>query len=1095
MMKKSLLFSLLLCAGSLQASTDYSAVVPVLEKFIAHEMADKELPALSIALVDDQQIVWSKGFGFANPRTKVPATADTVYPDSLGLAHSSFPPSTDVATGTMWTIDGRVFDAPRPNGPYATVGDLGRTPVVGRELYRESSTPGFATSLEVLPDEKLGVVVITTKDRATAVTHRIADAALKGMLAARQQKPVPEPEVTSPVDPQLAHRLAGRYVSGNRGVDLIESGGRLSLLSLNGGRFVSVRSLGDDLIVDSPLSYGEKILVRGDAIVIGGKTLKRVSSAKPHAPPAAWTALIGEYGPDDNILYILEKDKKLYALVDWFEFDPLEQVSANVFKSSRGRFVFTRDANGRATAVTVSKVAFPRRKVGPEEGASQLRITPLRPMADLLREALAAEPPKESGDLRTPDLVELTALDPSIKLEVRYATTNNFLGTVFYSQARAFMQRPAAEALVRAHRKLKTLGYGVLIHDAYRPWYVTKMFWDATPDDKKIFVADPSQGSRHNRGCAVDLTLYDLTSGKPVQMVSTYDETTDRAAADYPGGTSLQRWHRRLLREAMESEGFAVYPPEWWHFDYKDWRSYPILNVRFEKIGATAAVHAAPPADTDAYVGKAMSAFGAPGLSLAIVEDGQAVLTRGYGVRSIMTKASVDEHTAFPIGSESKAFTSAALGILVDRGKLKWTDRVIDRLPGFRMYDPYVTEHMTVRDLLTHRSGLRLGQGDLLIIPNTNRTRADVVHALRYLKPATGFREQYAYDNVLYIVAGALVESVSGQTWEEFVRQNIFVPLNMKDSFTNYDPGAPNGVALHARLDGPMRGMGTLVKLDHGLESLVSAPAGGVNLSAVDMASWMAMLLNHGKRPDGKPLLSEDTLHMLWTPVAVTRAEAFPGPMALANPHLQAYALGWFVGDYRGHPVIEHTGAVLGALSALYLIPDKGIGIAVSINSEDTGARRAVLFHLLDESLGLPQADWTGIIQTTLKQMVDQALEALKHLPPDMQPNDHSSLPIANYAGIYSDLWYGTVTVADRGRGKLWITFDRTPGMEGELEHVANDTFRTRFTDRGIEDAYMTFEVANGRATKAAMRPVSPLADFSFDYVDLDLSPVATTTH
>jgi D-alanyl-D-alanine dipeptidase len=304
------------------------------------------------------------------------------------------------------------------------------------------------------------------------------------------------------------------------------------------------------------------------------------------------TGLFGEYGPDSNILYILEKDKKLWALVHWFDFEPLDEVSANVFRFSRGRsagerLTFRRDAAGRATGVTVANVLVPHRKVGPEEGASQLRITPLRPMADLLREATAAQPPKETGDFRTPDLVELTALDPSIKLEIRYATTNNFLGTVFYSQARAFMQRPAAEALVRAHRKLRKLGYGLLIHDAYRPWYVTKMFWDATPDDKKMFVADPSQGSRHNRGCAVDLTLYDLASGKPVQMVSTYDETTDRAAADYPGGISLQRWHRHLLRQAMEAEGFAVFGPEWWHFDYKDWRSYPIMNVRFENIGAS----------------------------------------------------------------------------------------------------------------------------------------------------------------------------------------------------------------------------------------------------------------------------------------------------------------------------------------------------------------------------------------------------------------------------------------------------------------------------------------------------------------------------
>ena len=323
----------------------------------------------------------------------------------------------------------------------------------------------------------------------------------------------------------------------------------------------------------------------------GDETFKRVSQGKPQEAPAQWMGLIGEYGEDSNILYVLEKDKQLWALIDRLEF-PLQQVSADVFRfPDRGpyggeRVVFTRDAAGRPTQVAAGNVLFQRRKVGPEEGASQLRITPLRPMEDLLREATAAEPPVETGDFRKQDLVELTALDPSIKLEVRYATTNNFLGTVFYSQARAFLQRPAAEALVRAHQKLRKSGYGLLIHDAYRPWYVTKMFWDATPDEKKMFVADPSQGSRHNRGSAVDLTLYDLKSGEPVQMVSTYDETTARAAADYPGGTSLQRWHRDLLRQAMETEGFTVFPPEWWHFDFQDWRSYPIMNVRFENLGA-----------------------------------------------------------------------------------------------------------------------------------------------------------------------------------------------------------------------------------------------------------------------------------------------------------------------------------------------------------------------------------------------------------------------------------------------------------------------------------------------------------------------------
>ena len=212
------------------------------------------------------------------------------------------------------------------------------------------------------------------------------------------------------------------------------------------------------------------------------------------------------------------------------------------------------------------------------------RITPLRPVPELRAEALKASPPHEQGNFRKPDLVELTRLDPTIKLDVRYATTNDFLGTPLYTQARAFLQRPAAEALVRAHRELKAQGYGLIIHDGYRPWYVTKIFWDATPNDKKIFVANPAEGSRHNRGCAVDLSLYDLKTGKEVKMPSGFDEMTERAYADYPGGTTKERARRALLKQAMEKQGFAVNPTEWWHFDYKDWKQYPILNKKFEDL-------------------------------------------------------------------------------------------------------------------------------------------------------------------------------------------------------------------------------------------------------------------------------------------------------------------------------------------------------------------------------------------------------------------------------------------------------------------------------------------------------------------------------
>jgi len=212
------------------------------------------------------------------------------------------------------------------------------------------------------------------------------------------------------------------------------------------------------------------------------------------------------------------------------------------------------------------------------------RITPVRPIDQLRAEALRAAPPKEQGK-RAADLVELVKLDSTIKLDIRYAGTDNFLSTPVYTQARAFLQRPAAEALARAHQKLRALGFGLIIHDGYRPWYVTKVFWEATPADKHIFVADPAEGSKHNRGCAVDLSLYDLKTGKEVVMPSGYDEMTERAYADYHGGAEEERRRRKILRDAMEAEGFLVNPEEWWHFDYKSWREYPILNTPFEKLG------------------------------------------------------------------------------------------------------------------------------------------------------------------------------------------------------------------------------------------------------------------------------------------------------------------------------------------------------------------------------------------------------------------------------------------------------------------------------------------------------------------------------
>jgi zinc D-Ala-D-Ala dipeptidase len=325
---------------------------------------------------------------------------------------------------------------------------------------------------------------------------------------------------------------------------------------------------------------------------------------KPPDVPARWKPLIGEYGlsaanQNTGIAFVLsEKDGVIVELLRSLKSDEAHYKTIGTFPANtpppdswKSGFIIGVDEHGETGFNARSE----ERRLSPEANATaQVVIKPVKPIEELRHEALAASPPHEDGTFRKPELVELTTLDPAIHLDIRYATTNDFLGTPVYTQARAFLQRPAAEALVRALHKLKPRGYGLLIHDAYRPWYVTKIFWDATPPEGKIFVADPSQGSRHNRGCAADLTLYDLATGKPIEMPGTYDEMSPRSFPDYPGGTSLQRWHRDLLRRAMESEGFTVYEHEWWHFDYKDWHEYPILNIKFEDLHSGQGLAAAP---------------------------------------------------------------------------------------------------------------------------------------------------------------------------------------------------------------------------------------------------------------------------------------------------------------------------------------------------------------------------------------------------------------------------------------------------------------------------------------------------------------------
>lgn len=503
--------------------------------------------------------------------------------------------------------------------------------------------------------------------------------------------------------------------------------------------------------------------------------------------------------------------------------------------------------------------------------------------------------------------------------------------------------------------------------------------------------------------------------------------------------------------------------------------------------------HAQVPAGFDARVEQAMRARDVPGMAISIVKDGQIVHARGYGVRRLGSAERVDADTIFPTGSTGKAVTAAALAILVDDGVLDWDDKVIDHLPEFRMHDPWVTSEMTVADLLLHRSGLGLGAGDLLFIPRTSRSRAEIVTALRNIKPATSFRSGYAYDNILYIVAGELVSRVSGQPWESFVRTRIFQPLGMatavsdeKDRFAN-----PNRVQPHARLDPRLRGLGPQQVLPErdGLGQ-VGAPAGGLSWSAKDFARWIQGQLALGALPDGKGrMYSEASARAMWTPQVPVPIRPFPAPIADITPQFSAYGYGWNVQDYRGVKVIQHGGAVFGVLAFVVLVPEHNLGIALQMNSEDVEVMRGLGYELLDHYLGFEPRDWVGAFSSWNQQRLAGGLEALGEVKGPARKVSRPSLSPDGYAGSYTDAWYGPIAIFEQ-KGQLRIDFKQTPDMAGTLHHWQYDTFRVDWDDASIEPAYVTFALdAEGKVANVDMKAVSPLADFSYDYQDLHFKP------
>lgn len=504
-------------------------------------------------------------------------------------------------------------------------------------------------------------------------------------------------------------------------------------------------------------------------------------------------------------------------------------------------------------------------------------------------------------------------------------------------------------------------------------------------------------------------------------------------------------------------------------------------------LAQNSAPSSAPP-DLDSYVSKSMKTFDVPGMGVAIVKDGKVLVAKGYGVRKLGDPTPVDENTMFAIGSNTKAFTTAALATLVDEGKMSWDDRVYERMPGFVMYDPYVSHEMTIRDLLTHRSGMGLGEGDLLFWPHTIYTRDEIIHKLRYMKPHSSFRSHYAYDNLLYMTAGQIIPAVTGTSWDDYIRLRIFTALGMGHSTTStkqYKPG-DDYASPHSRVEEKLQVI-PLEDLDN------VGPAGSINSSAADMAKWVQVQLNRGKfvDRDGR-LFSEKQSHEMWSPQTILPTGNPPPQLSGLKTNFADYALGWGLRDYHGHKLVGHTGGVGGFVSRVMLVPDEHLGVVILTNAEQDGAFDSILYHVLDYYFQLPGTDWIGAFKAVNDQDEKEAAETMKKAEGTRAANSKPSLPLEKYAGTYNDAWYGPITIRQENGG-LTISFDQTPGMIGDLQHWQYDTFKAHWRLRTIEDAFVTFSLnPDGTIHSATMQAVSPLADFSFDYQDLVLKPAVS---
>lgn len=508
-------------------------------------------------------------------------------------------------------------------------------------------------------------------------------------------------------------------------------------------------------------------------------------------------------------------------------------------------------------------------------------------------------------------------------------------------------------------------------------------------------------------------------------------------------------------------------------------------------------------AAADAWVRRCMAAWpDQPAVSLALVRDGKTVLAKGYGVRRQGKNEPADEHTLFAIASNSKNVTAACLAILVDEGKVKWDEPIRTYLPGFTLSDPMVGERITVRDTLSHRAGFGLGAGDLLFWPNSDRTRAEVLAQAAFVPIEDGFREDYHYCNLMFVVAGAVIEKVSGLSWEAFVQTRIFDRVGMNESVPLARLADPKKSALpHGRVGPPLRYQGAMTQI---AESIVevwnwdsAAAAGGICASAHDWAKWIAVRLNDGKLADGSRLFSEAAAKEMYKPNIVVSSSNGPTAALPNRAVASTYAMGLQVQDYRGERLATHGGGSPGGISATVLIPGRKIGFSVFTNAEESFLLRALRSGLSDIAMNKVDVDWIADSKRLEAEGTEKSLKAAVEIDAKQAAGAAPSLPLEAYAGTWRDPWYGDIVIEPKteGRGRnrksgLWLRFTHTPALQGWLEPYDGETFRTRFPDKREEDAFITFSIATAKPATATVKGVSPDIDFSYDYQDLRLTRV-----